>query len=199
MSRIASSASLVPRARGADELAAGCVGAEQLHGLPVRGTAGRDLLEMAMARAVAAARRAAVLEHHVPDLGAGSDEPRYGLPSRISPPPTPVPSVSMTMSLEPFPAPIFHSAIAAAFAVVVERDRDGPSARGMVAEVEVGERDVDRADDAAGALVDRRREPEADRGRRVDPKLASTISSSTSRSVVAATRWASGARCAARI
>ena len=42
-------------------------------------------------------------------------QPRYGLPPRISPPPTPVPSVSMTMSLVPRPAPARHSAIAAAF------------------------------------------------------------------------------------
>src|ERR671932_663993 len=42
--------------------------------------------------------------------------PRYGLPSRISPPPTPVPSVSMTMYRVPRPAPWAHSAIVAAFA-----------------------------------------------------------------------------------
>src|SRR5919202_875217 len=42
--------------------------------------------------------------------------PRYGLPSRISPPPMPVPSVSMTMYRVPRPAPWAHSASVAAFA-----------------------------------------------------------------------------------
>ena len=74
---------------------------------------GRERLEVPVARAVALAGRAVVVEHHVPELGAGSDEPRSGLPSRISPPPTPVPRVSMTMSSVPLPAPSFHSAIAA--------------------------------------------------------------------------------------
>ena len=77
----------------------------------------------------------------------------------------------MIMWSEPFPAPTFHSAIAAAFAVVVERDREPRTAPQLVAEVEVGERNVHRVDDAARALVDRRRQPEADRAHAVAAQL----------------------------
>src|SRR5919198_3289866 len=71
--------------------------------------------------------------------------PRYGLPSRISPPPTPVPSVSMTMCRVPRPAPWAHSASVAAFAslsIPTERSkrsriqaRRSRSASGMFTEV----------------------------------------------------------------
>src|SRR5918999_589931 len=50
-----------------------------------------------------------------PSSAPAPTEPRYGFPSRISPPPIPVPSVSMIMSRVPAPAPSCHSAIAAAF------------------------------------------------------------------------------------
>ena len=48
-------------------------------------------------RCTSPGRRPVVLDHDVPELGRRADAPRYGLPSRISPPPTPVPRVSMIM------------------------------------------------------------------------------------------------------
>ena len=88
--------------------------------------------------------------------------PRYGFPPRISPPPTPVPSVSMIMSSTPWPAPAFHSAIAAQFAVVVERHGKADVLVHPLPKIEVAERHVHRVDHHARALVDRRRQAESD-------------------------------------
>ena len=80
----------------------------------------------------------------------------------------------MTMLFAPRPAPIFHSAIAAAFASLSIADRQpealGHPCRGSR---DPRERDVDGRDDPAGPLVDRRRHPEAERGhvpRRAAPR-----------------------------
>ena len=91
-------------------------------------------------------------------------EPRYGRPPRISPPPIPVPSVRTTTSDAPAAGPQLPLGDRRSVPVVVDRDGNGVPRGHPVAEVDVDERYVDRADRATRPLVDRRRDPEADRG-----------------------------------
>ena len=76
----------------------------------------------------------------------------------------PVPSVSMTMSLAPLAGTDPPLGDRRRVRVVVDPDRKREALAHALAEVEVRERDVAPTTRPARALVDRRRDPEADRG-----------------------------------
>ena len=123
----------------------------------------------------AAGRRAGAVgvDHDVAELGTAAGRAAIRRPSRIRPPPTPVPSVSITTSRAPRAAPARHSPIAAAFASLSSADRQAVPLTHPVAQVDVVERDVHATRRDARALVDPRRDAEADRrdlARRAAPR-----------------------------
>ncbi len=103
-----------------------------------------------------------------PSSAAAPTAPRYGLPSRIRPPPIPVPSVSITMWRRPAARAERPFRVGGRVRVVVDPDRQVEAPLHPVAEVELDEREIDGDLDPSARLVDRPRDPEADRA---DPGL----------------------------
>ena len=122
---------------------------------------------------VALARLAVLDDHDVTELGPAAVE----LPPMTTPPPTPVPSVSSTSRSAPRARAERRAPRARRRSRRCRRRPAGRTARAISARRSTScERDVDRAERAARALVDRERDAEADRrdvGRRA---ARSTIS-----------------------
>ena len=116
-----------------------------------------------MARAVPAAALAAVLEDHVPDLGARADEAAVGLPVQDQAAADPGPEREhdhVARAMARTDAPLGDCGCVP---VVVDAHRERETLVHPVTEVEVGQRDVRGRDRAAPALVDRGRDPKAER------------------------------------
>ena len=115
----------------------------------------------------------------MPDLGAGSDEAAVRLAVEDQPAADTGPEGEHDHVVSPSRADL-PLGDRGRVAVVVEGDRDARTARSVIAKVEVGERNVDRVDDAAvrWSIVDGSPKPIA---ATASPRNSSTISSSTSR------------------
>ena len=134
-----------------------------------------------MARAVAAARRAAVLEHHVPDLGAGSDEAAVRLAVEDQPAADAGPEREHDHVVRALPGADLPLGDRGCVAVVVEGDRDWRTApqRGRESRSRRAERAPSRR---RGPCAGRSSTGARSRSRATpSPRSSSTISSSSSR------------------
>ena len=129
------------------------------------GSGGEDL-QVAEPRARPLARGAVELDGHVAELAGGADRAAVELAVQDrGPPPIPVPSVSRTRCSRTPPRAETVLGDRGGVRVVLERDRHAEPLLQPVAEVDPGERHVHRRPASAGALVDERRDPDAERDR----------------------------------
>ena len=107
--------------------------------------------------------------------------PRRGRPPLMMPPPTPVPSVSIEHVAGAHAGAVEVLADAGGRGVVVDHDGDAEAPFEVIAQRHVGERQVDRLDDAPAGEVDHGGDPHADALHPSEPCSRSARQASTPR------------------
>ena len=129
----------------------------------VRRVTGAERLQVAASSTRALARWAVVDDDDVAELGRRSHRPAVGLPAQDEPAADSRPEHEPDQVARAPPRADRPFRDRRRVAVVVDRDRDPEALLHPVAEVDVGQGDVDRGDRPAGSLIDRRGDAEADR------------------------------------
>ena len=125
---------------------------------PVGSAAGTVRLDVAATRARAGARRAVLDDHHVPELGPRSEE----APRRDHAAAHARPEGQHHEVLHALARPVPKLRVRRTAGVVLEPDGQFQATFHFVAEADVPQWDVDRAERDAGPVVDPRRDPEPD-------------------------------------